>query len=96
MKSSKREQRAKDVGGVHRNSRRIASAKRALSAVNAMRGGDVPGLENTRFHKGEERNDPDLVAQLAALGDIFVNTVSASRKAKGPPSPAALIPAAVG
>ena len=38
-----------------------------------MRGGDVLCLENTRFHKGEERNDPDLVAQLAALGDIFVN-----------------------
>jgi phosphoglycerate kinase len=47
--------------------------EKALSAVNAMRGGDVLCLENTRFHKGEERNDPDFVAQLAALGDIFVN-----------------------
>jgi phosphoglycerate kinase len=45
----------------------------ALSAVQAMRAGDLLCLENTRFHKGEERNDPDFVTQLAALGDIFVN-----------------------
>jgi 3-phosphoglycerate kinase len=31
-------------------------------------------LENTRFHKGEEKNDPDLrLAALAELGDIYVN-----------------------
>ena len=30
-------------------------------------------LENTRFHAGEEKNDPDFAKQLAALGDIFVN-----------------------
>jgi phosphoglycerate kinase len=30
-------------------------------------------LENTRFHPGEERNDPGFVAQLARLGDVFVN-----------------------
>ena len=54
----------------------------ARSAVNAMRDGDVLCLENTRFHKGEERNDPDFVAQLAALGDIFVNDAfSASHRA---------------
>lgn len=46
---------------------------KARAAVNAMRPGDVLCLENTRFHAGEERNDPDFVAQLAALGDIFVN-----------------------
>jgi phosphoglycerate kinase len=45
----------------------------ARAAVNAMRPGDVLCLENTRFHAGEERNDPEFVAQLAALGDIFVN-----------------------
>jgi phosphoglycerate kinase len=38
-----------------------------------MKPGDILCLENTRFHPGEERNDPDFVAQLAALGDIFVN-----------------------
>jgi phosphoglycerate kinase len=41
--------------------------------VNAMKPGDILCLENTRFHRGEERNDPDFAAQLAALGDIFVN-----------------------
>jgi len=30
-------------------------------------------LENTRFHKGEEKNDLDLAKQMAALGDVFVN-----------------------
>ena len=30
-------------------------------------------MENTRFHPGEEKNDPAFVAQLAKLGDIFVN-----------------------
>jgi phosphoglycerate kinase len=45
----------------------------ARAAVDAMRPGDVLCLENTRFHAGEERNDPEFVAQLAALGDIFVN-----------------------
>ena len=46
---------------------------RALAAVNAMKPGDILCLENTRFHPGEERNDPAFVEQLAALGDIFVN-----------------------
>ena len=30
-------------------------------------------LENTRFHKGEEKNDPELVDALAVLGDLYVN-----------------------
>jgi phosphoglycerate kinase len=47
--------------------------EKAQAAVNAMRPGDVLCLENTRFHKGEERNDPAFTAALAALGDIFVN-----------------------
>jgi phosphoglycerate kinase len=47
--------------------------EKALAAVNALRPGDVLCLENTRFHKGEERDDPDFVDALAALGDIFVN-----------------------
>jgi len=45
----------------------------AESAVNAMREGDILCLENTRFHAGEERNDPGFVAKLARLGDIWVN-----------------------
>jgi hypothetical protein len=46
--------------------------ERAAAAVNAMKPGDILCLENTRFHPGEERNDPAFVA-IAALGDIFVN-----------------------
>ena len=56
--------------------------ERAADAVNAMKPGDILCLENTRFHRGEERNDPEFVAQLAALGDIFVNDAfSASHRA---------------
>jgi hypothetical protein len=47
--------------------------KEATAAVAAMNPGDIVCLENTRFHLGEEENDPDFVAKLAALGDIFVN-----------------------
>jgi phosphoglycerate kinase len=45
----------------------------AAAAVAALKDGDVLLLENTRFHKGEEDNDPAMAKQLAALGDIFVN-----------------------
>jgi phosphoglycerate kinase len=43
------------------------------AAIAAMKDGDILCLENTRFHPGEENNDPDFARQLAALGDIFVN-----------------------
>ncbi len=42
-------------------------------AVAAMAPGDVLCLENTRFHAGEEKNDPAFVAALASLGDVYVN-----------------------
>lgn len=45
----------------------------AKKAIGAMAPGDVVLLENTRFHPGEEKNDPELAAALAALGDIYVN-----------------------
>jgi len=45
----------------------------AEAAVKAMKPGDVLCLENTRFHAGEEKNDPSFVAELAKLGDIWVN-----------------------
>jgi phosphoglycerate kinase len=38
-----------------------------------MKPGDILCLENTRFYPGEEKNDPDFVAQLAKLGDLWVN-----------------------
>lgn len=45
----------------------------AEKAVAAMKDGDILCLENTRFHPQEEKNDPAFVAQLAKLGDIWVN-----------------------
>ena len=45
----------------------------AQTAVAAMKDGDILCLENTRFHKEEEKNDPAFVAELAKLGDIWVN-----------------------
>lgn len=45
----------------------------AEAAVSAMKDGDILCLENTRFHRGEEKNDPAFVDALAALGDIWVN-----------------------
>ena len=45
----------------------------AESAVDAMNDGDVLMLENVRFHKEEEANDPAFAKQLAALGDMYVN-----------------------
>ena len=45
----------------------------AEKAVAALKDGDVLLLENTRFHAGEEKNDPEMAKQLAKLGDIFVN-----------------------
>ena len=45
----------------------------ASRAVSAMKNGDILCLENTRFHKEEENNDPAFVAELAKLGDIWVN-----------------------
>jgi phosphoglycerate kinase len=45
----------------------------AQKAVAAMQDGDILCLENTRFHPGEEKNDPAFVAELAKLGDLWVN-----------------------
>ena len=44
----------------------------AAKVVGALRDGEVAVLENLRFHKGEEKNDPAFAKALAALGDIFV------------------------
>jgi phosphoglycerate kinase len=47
--------------------------KAADDAIAKMNNGDVLLLENTRFHKGEEKNDPAHVDELARLGDVYVN-----------------------
>ncbi|HOZ47239.1 MAG TPA: phosphoglycerate kinase [Candidatus Hydrogenedentes bacterium] len=43
------------------------------AAVAAMAPGDIIVLENTRFNKGETKNDPTLSAQLAKLADVYVS-----------------------
>ena len=45
----------------------------AKEAVATLAPGDVAILENTRFHAGEEQNDPALAQAMAALGDLYVN-----------------------
>jgi phosphoglycerate kinase len=45
----------------------------AEAAVADLRPGDIAILENTRFHKGEEKNDPALAEAMARLGDLYVN-----------------------
>lgn len=45
----------------------------AEAAVAALKDGEVLLLENTRFHPGEEKNDPEMAAALARLADAYVN-----------------------
>jgi len=70
----------------------------ARVGVNAMRGGDVLLLENTRFHAGEEKNDPGFAKALAANGDLYVNDAfSAAHRAHASTEGLAhLLPAAAG
>jgi phosphoglycerate kinase len=43
----------------------------AAAVIDSLGDNQIALLENTRFHPGEEKNDPDLVAGMAALGDVF-------------------------
>jgi phosphoglycerate kinase len=43
------------------------------SAASALKDGEVLLLENLRFHKEEEKNDPNFAKQLARPGDVYVN-----------------------
>ena len=45
----------------------------ASSAAAEARPGQVILLENTRFHPGEKKNDPELSRQLAGLADVYVD-----------------------
>ena len=45
----------------------------AAAAIGAAQPGQVVLLENTRFHKAEEKNDADFADQLATLGDVYCN-----------------------
>jgi len=45
----------------------------AAEAIATLQPGDIAVLENTRFHAGEEKNDPALASEMAKLGDLYVN-----------------------
>ncbi len=45
----------------------------AEEAAQALKPGEVLVLENTRFNKGETKNDPEVARQLASLADLYVN-----------------------
>ncbi len=73
----------------------VAQAKKAIDSAPA---GSILVLENTRFHKGEEENDPALAKRMASLGDIYVNDAfSAAHRAHASTEGLAhLLPAAAG
>jgi phosphoglycerate kinase len=50
----------------------------AKRGIEALKPGDVAVLQNLRYHKGEEKNDPDFAKALAALGDLYVNDAFSS------------------
>ena len=70
----------------------------AEAAVAKLKDGDVLLLENTRFHAGEEKNDPEMAKQLAALADLYVNDAfsSAHRAHASTEAVAHLLPSAAG
>ncbi len=47
--------------------------EQAEAAVASLEPGSIAILENTRFHAGEEKNDPELATAIARLGDLYVN-----------------------
>lgn len=70
----------------------------AKKAVAAMQPGEVVLLENTRFHAGEEKNDPELSAAMAALGEVYVNDAfsAAHRAHSSTEGVAHILPSAAG
>ena len=51
---------------------------KAQAAVNSLTPGQIAVLENLRFYKGEEKNDPEFAKELAALADIYVGDAFSS------------------
>jgi phosphoglycerate kinase len=52
---------------------RFIDDQHAAKVIDKMQDGEVGILENTRFDPGEEKNAPETVERLAALGDLYVN-----------------------
>ncbi|PXA92906.1 phosphoglycerate kinase [Nostoc sp. 3335mG] len=73
----------------------VSAAKKAIAEAPA---GSVLVLENTRFHPGEEANNPELAQRMASLGDIYVNDAfSAAHRAHASTEGLAhLLPSAAG
>jgi len=72
--------------------------EKAETAAAALQPGQVLVLENTRFHAGEKKNDPEMGKQLAALADLYVNDAfgSAHRAHASTAGVAEHLPAAAG
>ena len=70
----------------------------AKAAIAELQAGEALLLENTRYHAGEEQNDPGFAAELVALGDVYVNDAfSAAHRAHGSTEGIArLLPSAAG
>jgi phosphoglycerate kinase len=66
--------------------------------ARSLQPGEVMLLENLRFHKEEEKNDPEFAKQLAALGDVYINDAfgSAHRAHASVEAVAHFLPAAAG
>lgn len=70
----------------------------AEEAAKKLKPGDVLVLENTRFYKGETKNDPEMSRQLAALAEVYVNDAfgSAHRAHSSTEGVAHLLPGVAG
>jgi phosphoglycerate kinase len=84
-----------EVGFVNTDWNDVSGAKQAIEAAPP---GSILVLENTRFHPGEEKNDPELARRMASLGDLYIDDAfSAAHRAHASTEGLAhLLPAAAG